>query len=435
MKKQIRALQEQRTELLNEAARIYRAAIDEKRKLTETEEQRIESLTAQAKTIKDTIAVLEEIGDEGEARIPGFVAGSLAGNNDNTQPQRGPFSSFGEQIRAIYQASRGDVDPRLLAVNSSASGGSARQSDDAGFLIQPEFVQELFSVSESIQDGLGEILGRCSSTTLGPNANRLVVPYIEDANYSDGSRFGGVQIYWAGEADKVTSTKPKIGKWECQVENLDGLAYATEEMLQDASQMESVYMGTFRKAYDFKLSDAVLRGDGAAKPLGVLNSAALVTVAKETGQAADTIVYENVLKMNSRLATNRGVWFANKECLPQLATMNLSAGTAGVPVWMPAGGISGAPYASLFGMPLIFTDLCSALGDLGDITLLDLSQYRIVRKGGLAQDSSMHVRFEYHEMAFRWRLRVNGQPQWKTVMTPYKGSATRSPFVTVAARA
>jgi hypothetical protein len=46
----------------------------------------------------------------------------------------------------------------------------------------------------------------------------------------------------------------------------------------------------------------------------------------------------------------------------------------------------------------------------------------------------MHVRFSYDEMAFRITYRVNGQPAWKTALTPKNGNSTVSPFVTLEAR-
>jgi len=40
---------------------------------------------------------------------------------------------------------------------------------------------------------------------------------------------------------------------------------------------------------------------GAGTPLGILNSTALITVAKETGQGSATVISENVNKMWKRL--------------------------------------------------------------------------------------------------------------------------------------
>jgi HK97 family phage major capsid protein len=115
--------------------------------------------------------------------------------------------------------------------------------------------------------------------------------------------------------------------------------------------------------------------------------------------------------------------------------MSMSVGTGGVPVYMPAGGISNAPYGTLFGRPVLAIEQAATIGDLGDILLADMNGYVLAEKGGIASDMSIHVRFEYDESVFRFVLRVDGQPVRASALTPYKGSANLSHFVGLAARA
>ena len=75
------------------------------------------------------------------------------------------------------------------------------------------------------------------------------------------------------------------------------------------------------------------------------------------------------------------------------------------------------------------------VGDLGDIMFANLAQYKMIRKGGIKGDSSIHVRFVNDETAFRWVMRVNGDTKPSNVITPTNGSNTLSPFVVLAARA
>ena len=103
-------------------------------------------------------------------------------------------------------------------------------------------------------------------------------------------------------------------------------------------------------------------------------------------------------------------------------------------MYVPAGGLSEKPYCTLFGRPVIPLEQCSAAGDVGDIILADISQYLLIDKGGIKAASSVHVRFLYDENVFRFIYRVDGQPIWNKPLTPFKGSATVSPFVTLAKR-
>ena len=65
--------------------------------------------------------------------------------------------------------------------------------------------------------------------------------------------------------------------------------------------------------------------------------------------------------------------------------------------------------------------------------IIDLVQ-TLIDKGGMKAASSIHVRFLYDENVFRFIYRVDGKPIWNKPLTPYKGSASVSPFVTLAKR-
>jgi HK97 family phage major capsid protein len=121
--------------------------------------------------------------------------------------------------------------------------------------------------------------------------------------------------------------------------------------------------------------------------------------------------------------------------MPQLTQMAMVIGTGGVPVYMPASGISGQTYGTLFGRPVVPVEYCSTLGTVGDIILADFSQYVLADKGGVESASSAHVAFLTDEMVFRITYRVDGQPMWHSALTPFKGSNTLSPFITLATRA
>ena len=138
---------------------------------------------------------------------------------------------------------------------------------------------------------------------------------------------------------------------------------------------------------------------------------------KEGGQAAATIEYENILKMwsrahaRSRMSPNM-IWAINQDTEPQLNSMTAPVGTGGVPAYLPPGGLSQSPYGTLMGKPVIPTEHNETLGTVGDIALIDLSQYLLTDKGGVEAASSMHVEFLTGQETFRFTYRVDGQPLW-----------------------
>jgi HK97 family phage major capsid protein len=392
----------------------------------------------EAMEFKASDKTLVQIRTELQGRVgsPTPIAGAanLSVSNMRDREAEKPFASLGEQLAAIATyGTRGAVDKRLLHVQAAASGGSANVPSDGSFLIQQDFAVDL--LKESM--GEGQLASRCSTTEVSANSDGLEVAYIDETSRATGSRWGGIQIYRGAEADSATGKKPKIGKWELRLEDLIGAAYMTERLLQDAGAMQSVFEEGFRSEFAFVLDDEIIRGNGAAQCLGIINAGVTVSQAKETGQLADTVVAENVINMWSRLLPRsqaNAAWFINQELTPQLQSMQIGTGASGQLVYMPPGGLSASPFGSIFGRPVVVVEQCSAKGDVGDIILADLSQYKIITKGGIQGDNSIHVRFLNNERTFRWVARVNGAPKLKTAVTPYKGANTLSPFVTLAAR-
>ena len=342
------------------------------------------------------------------------------------------FSSLGQQLSAIMRAGApgGNIDPRLF----NATGLNTTTPSDGGFLIQQEFATEL---ANNVFDS-GQVASRCRQIPISGNANGTKINGVDETSRVDGSRYGGIRGYWASEAEEKTASKPKFRQIELSLKKLIGLCYATDEMLEDAAQLENVIRQGFVDEFAFKLDDSIINGTGAGMPLGILNAGCLVTQAAEGGQGANTVVGENVMKMWARLfpkSKQNAVWFINPAVEPQLMQMvagkvfGSDTAAIGGLVYMPAGGLSQAPYGTLFGRPVIPIEQCQQLGTAGDIILADMSGYYLARKGGMQSDMSIHVRFVYDESVFRFVMRVDGQPMRATALTPYKGSDTLSHFV------
>lgn len=338
------------------------------------------------------------------------------------------FASFGEQLMAAYRAATpgGKVDERLTT--RAASDLNESTPSDGGFLVQQDFVTEL--LKRTYETGI--LASKVKKIPISTNANGMKINAIDEDSRANGSRWGGVQTYWEGEADEITASKPKFRQMELSLKKLTGLCYATDELLQDAAALEAVIRQAFAEEFGFKIDDAILSGSGEGEPLGILNSGAIVTVAKEASQT-DTITVENLIKMWNRLWSRsraNAVWYINQELEPYLYTLKIGD----KPVYIPAGGLSEKPYGTLFGRPVVPIEQCSAAGEVGDIILADIGQYLLIDKGGIKSASSIHVRFLYDENVFRFIYRVDGKPIWTKPLTPYKGSATVSPFVTLAKR-
>lgn len=432
-------LEDRRAAVVAEQDRMLDAAQkDDDRNLTEAEEASYAALEQEIETLNVQLERENRLAEH-EKKLKA-VSWDSDDPDENLRQQKGEqdppkFDAFEEFVGAVVSASMpgGRVDPRLNI--EAATGLSEGVASDGGFLVQIDQQAGLLKRTHDV----AKVWSRCRNIPISANANGVKINCINETSRADGSRWGGIRAYWKAEAAAKTASTPEFRQVELNLKKLVGLCYATDELLQDAAALASVLQDGFVEEFGFKLDDAVINGTGAGQPLGILNAGCVVSQAKEVGQAAATLVWENIVKMWSRLwAPSQGnaVWLINQAVFPQLLTIAQSVGAGGVPVYLPPGGASASPYGLLLGRPVIPIEHCAAIGTVGDIILGDFSQYVTCTKGGIQAASSIHLKFNYDETTFRWVFRADGQPIWNAALTPYKDATkTQSPFVTLATRA
>ena len=344
-----------------------------------------------------------------------------------------PWASLAEQLQAVRKqaVSHGAVtDPRLHA----ALGANESVDSEGGFLIAPEFAPQLWQRTYEV----GQILRRCFRQPM--TSNRLVINAVDEDSRADGSRWGGIQSYYLGEGGTYTGTKPKFRRMELIAHKLIALVYATDEQLEDGPAFANYVDQVVPQELSFRIEDNIVNGPGAGAPLGYLNSGALIKTTKDpTGDASGvTFCAQDIFNMWARRWGNALdlVWLINQACESNLWNLTRGSGTAVELLYTPPGmrGNNGN-YGVMFGAPVIPVEYAAAPGTPGDISLVNLSQYCFAPRNEEARmDTSIHVAFLTGEQAFRWQLRHDGQPFWKKPLTPKNGTATLSPFVTVATR-
>ncbi|MEY5098792.1 MAG: hypothetical protein RJA36_1511, partial [Pseudomonadota bacterium] len=126
------------------------------------------------------------------------------------------------------------------------------------------------------------------------------------------------------------------------------------------------------------------------------------------------------------------VWLVNPDVLPQLVVMTIG----NQPIWTaPNQGMAQAPMGFLLGRPIISTDVCDTVGDVGDIGFVNWKYQRAITKsGGIETAQSMHIFFDQNMNAWRFTFRVDAKPVLNAAVTPPNSSNTRSPFVFLAER-
>ena len=341
-------------------------------------------------------------------------------------------AALGECLQAIFRAAQGGrLDPRLAGVRA-ASGGNTTDPASGGFSVGTDLTAALMQMGMETS----KLLPLCTIIPVSENSDGIEAPYITHTSRAIGSQFGGVVVYRRGEADTVTATKPSEELFELRLQDLMGIAYQTDRLMSDARMMGQIYAVAFRNAFAWRLDYEIIRGTGVGMGQGVLNSSALNSAPKETGQAAATFTTANISDMWVRLFDRAGPrtrWFYNREVEPQLDVLSIPAGTAALEPRFVNYGPDG--ILRIKGVEAMKLEQCSALGTQGDVLLLDLAEMVVVTKGVLEQAESDHVRFIYGERTFRWTQRINNKTHWRTTEAPAYGSVNVSPFVALDTRA
>lgn len=300
---------------------------------------------------------------------------------------------------------------------------------DGGFLI-PETLR-----SDVMMIALETAVTRPLSTVIPMESLSVLIPAV-DSTSNVSSVFGGIVCYWTEEGAALTESQGKFRRLKLEAKKLTAYSEVPNELVADATAFGAFFNQSYPRAMAWYEDDGFMNGTGVGEPLGWLNAAAAVSVAKEAGQAADTIVWENIVKAYARMlpsSLGNAVWVASINTFPELATMALSVGTGGSAIWLNNGVVG--PPVSILGRPVIFTEKAPVLGDAGDINFVDLSYYAIGDRQVMQAESSTDFRFQNDVTAYRFIQRVDGRPLVESAITPKNGGDALSPFVKVAARA
>lgn len=449
-------IQELRDNLLdlNEQIQTIQAKADgEKRDLSEDEDTKIETLFMQYKATEKEIdrrsriqaqtnKLKESVGRQSEPQQ--VEPQNKPRDQEKTQSRRQPhiqiiedrgkwgWRTFGEFAAAVRPASvnGGSVDPRLVQAAAATTYSSEGVGADGGFAVPPDFratIMEKVMGEESLISRTDQLI---------TSSNSITFPKDETTPW-DAS--GGLQAYWDGENTAITQSKVALKEHTLRLNKLTALVPVTEELMEDAPALDAYLRRRVPEKFDHKINLAIVQGTGAGQPTGILNSPSLVSVAKESGQAADTILMENIVNMWSRMyapCRSRGIWIINQDIEPQLLTMGFPSTSSQIPVYMPANNLSGSPFATILGRPVIATEATETLGDKGDIIFADMTQYlTAIKGGGVRTDVSIHLFFDADVAAYRFIFRVAGEPWWNSAISKRDGSNTLSWAVTLDERA
>lgn len=338
---------------------------------------------------------------------------------------RGGFADAGEFMGTIAS---GLNDNRLMAANRVGI------DSEGGFLVPQEYTNGMYDAAVEASVLLPRVrVFRMQSDTLHLNS-------FSGMNHTS-SLFGGFEGGWEQELGTVTAQSFKTRRLTFAAKKLIILQQSSNELVQDGSDFERLLYEALATAMAYKLDEAIIGGSGAGQPLGITAASSTITASKVASQTADTIWWKNVIDMMTRLAPgcwNNAVWLCHPSCISQLFRLDAHAdygsGSALIAdTIQPAFSQTNGTF-TLLGRPVLVTEKCEKLGDLGDIILCDPSQYALGMRQELVIDRSMHAGFSSDSMYYRAKIRVDGQPLWADALTPRNDTTTLSWAVMLEAR-
>lgn len=288
-------------------------------------------------TIPDsfTQSIADGIGKAIDAAIGQIATAPRNGPPPGTSSEdsRAGFRNFGEYALAVKSACHhgGRPDERLLSLVAKSPAGMGNQlGSDGGFLVPPEFSTRIL---RRIYDE-NALLSRTDRYVVAGNS--LTFPRSNETSRADGSRHGGVRGYWLEEGEQIAASKPGFGRLRMNLHKIAVLIYVTDELLSDAAgvALDQYLTRVGSEEINFLVGDAIINGSGAGRPLGILNADCTVTVAKESGQDAETLTSENIVKMWSRLFgpyRQRAVWLYNQDVEPRRTSLGMVRRRNGCP--------------------------------------------------------------------------------------------------------
>ena len=424
----LEALRTKRADIVSEMK-----AIVSQDSMTDEDVERYDKLEAEAASLDKQIERAENVGAR-EAKLeelePSIGASHLGappisggGHVRPAAPEAArEFSNFGEFIAAVWQRDKRH-DPRLdqhwqdIHADQEMGTGSS-----GGFRIPTQFEDAFLRVdpAENV------ISGRCQVLPPGsPPDTEHVLTALDQTGSDPQHQYGGVDVEWIGEGQTKPKTEAAHRLVTMRPHEVAGHMLFTDKEARNAPQNAGLYQGLLSEALNGAVEDALYRGDGVAKPLGILNAPAARKVNRDD---ANAFGFGDVKAMLERCLYRGGqkYWLINQALMSDVVGMTNENNNL---IYIGDSAVEGAP-GTLMGYPVFWYEYAASKGSLGDVALVSTDPYYLLKQG-----SGPFLDVGYIDDDFvknRRRLKifrlVDGQP-WLTEPFKLRNGHEVSPFV------
>lgn len=394
--------------------------------MTKQVEDQTKALTNQVQEFLDLIMNSPKLKD----------AGYVAPDSERDHAETKSFGDFlvsvrqgnDTRLKSVY-GSRYELDEEDEALPSYVKTALAEEAGaTGGYGVPVEYGNLLLEMSREFN-----ALRRAGATQTTMNKRTKIYPSLDIETAPSAGRTssaGGVFASWTDEAGTIRESEPRFRLVELVAHKLATYSLASNEVIADFSEsLDGLLMRSFGKAIGAAEEYAFFRGDGVGKPMGILNSAAII---QHTRANASQIALADLAQMISDFVPDgypNAAWFIGVGAIDQIIQLVTAPLT-----WLR--NLRENWFTpTLMGWPMYTVGCLPALNTLGDILLVDPTYYLIGDyKGGVNISFSEHYRFANDQVAWRVTKRVDGQPLITNAITGEDASSTFSPFVGLTAK-
>lgn len=411
----LQELREKRKAKVTAMRALLDAAAEGDRDLTAEEQSSYAAMEADVDSLTGKIERLEalEEHESREAELDRVQPAAASGRRQIVGDGRAPkeFANFGEFVNAVRFNQNDQRLASLYAEMETSDGASG------GFAVPTQFLGGLRQVDPTA----AVVRPRANVIPAGsPPDTAVTMPALDQTSAEN--MYGGVEVSWIGEGATKPETDARLREVSLKPHEVAAHIVVTDKLLRNWQAANALLEQLLRGAITAAEDKAFLQGDGVAKPLGVVNAAALKTINRAT---ANSVTFADLVKMDDELigSAMSPVWVASKRLKSVLRQME---DTQGHLIWQ-GNAVPGEPE-TLLGYPIQFVERGPAKGTKGDLLLCDFGHYLIKDGSGPFVAASEHVHFKQNKTVIKAFWNVDGQP-WLNAPVQGEDGQTYSPFV------
>lgn len=326
------------------------------------------------------------------------------------------IENFGQAIQALHNNDYGKLQ-ELRTLNTVVGS-------EGGFAVPEIWWSQVYDAGIEASVCLDKV------QTYAMSSDVLWLPAYDSSDHSAGP-VGGIQGEWLGEAASGTRKTPNIRAIKFEANKVALFLAASSEILSDASALAQSLAPMMRNSLAFTLDSAILNGNGASQPDGILNSPATIASARASAGQISFIDLANMVGRLLPASMERAIWLCSPSAFGLLCRLTVASGGEALVTGYQFGASD--MRMSILGRPLRVTEKLPELGDAGDVALIDFNYYALAMRESARFERTNAAQFMNDVVDMRFIIRASGHPLIASAFTPSGGGSTLSPFVKLAA--